>query len=367
MVASRRRARGACLITALLVVAVAASGCGVDATIYHSGPGTTNVPSPFPRLRVETAPEHLPLALSLGSMQAPLVTPAQATVITKALWKAREDGLVHRNLGLIRQIDAMALAGYDEDYLDNLQYGLEKTIFVVPRPVDSVTVFVPRQTTWPAYFAAEVSCQPGASPGMATDLLLVTRASPEATWKLALEIGNDDSQLSQTLPPPQTDPEGYDLATAPAPKGPTSSWLGELAQYYYSWREDGSAPTGSPFAPGALTTEMGPELKPHPEGALVDGGDIRGTYRFTAEDQWLVGFGGWPVVCGDVYESMTDTALSGTLYQAQNRYQWGADVPPGTYKRVVTVEDVEVCIFPEASALGVYGDPITVVGDSGYH
>jgi hypothetical protein len=192
--------------------------------------------------------------------------------------------------------------------------------------------------------------------------------APGARNRQRQQPTNDNSQLSQTFPPPQTDPEGFDLATSPpAPKGPTSNWLGELAQYYLSWKEEGTQPTGSPFAPGALTTEMGPQLKAHREGALVDGGDIRGTYRFTPEDQWLVGFGGWPVVCGDVYETVTDTALSGTLFQAQNRNQWGADVAPGTYTSVVTVYDVEVCIFPDASALGVYGDPITVIGETGYH
>ena len=323
--------------------------------------------SPYPRLRVETAPQHLPPALSLGDVQAPLVTPSQATVITKALWRAHEDALVHRNLGLIRQIDTMALAGYDEEYLHNLQYGLEETIYVSPRPVDNVTVFVPRQGTWPLHFAAEVASQPGASPGKATDFVLATRASPETTWHLALEIGNDDRQLSQTFPPPLTDPEGFDLVTAAAPQGPTSNWLGELAQYYASWKNVGSQPTGSPFAPGDLTTGMGQPLKAHRQGGLVDGGDIRGTYRFTPEDQWLVGSAGWPMVCGDVYETATDTALSGNLFQAQSRYQWGAGVTPGTYKSVVTVYDVEVCIFPDASALGVYGDPITAIGERGYH
>jgi hypothetical protein len=111
VVAPPWRARSGQLLPILLVVAVAAGGCGVDVTIYHSSSGTTNVTSPYPRLRVETAPEHLPPALSLGDVRAPLVTPSQATVITKALWGAREDGLVHRNLGLIRQVDTMALAG----------------------------------------------------------------------------------------------------------------------------------------------------------------------------------------------------------------------------------------------------------------
>ncbi len=367
VVVSSCRARGGRLLPILLVVAVGAGGCGVGVTIYHSGSGTPNVTSPYPQLRVESTPQHLPPALSLGDTRAPLVTPSQATVITKALWNAREDALVHRNLGLIRQIDTMALAGYDEQYLRSLQYGLDKAIFVAPRPVNGVTVFVPRQSAWPEYFAAEVACQPGAGPGKATDLLLATRTSPETTWHLAFEIGNDNRQVTQTLPPPETDPEGFDLATTPAPKGPTSDWLGDLAQYYASWKDVGASPAGSPFAPGALTTEMGPALTAHPQGALVDGGDIRGTYRFTPEDQWLVGFGGWPVVCGDVYETVTDSALSGTLFQAQSRSQWGADVPPGTYQSVVSVYDVEACIFPDASVLGVYGDPITVIGETGYH
>jgi len=364
--ASPRRTLDAGLLLILLVVTLAVGGCAVDVTIYHSGSGTTKVTPPYPRLRVEAEPHHLPPALTLGNTETPLVTPAQAAAVMKALWSAREDGLVHRNLGVIRQIDTMALAGYDEEYLHNLQYGLEKTIFVAPRPVINVVVFVARQSSWPVYFAAEVACQPGATSGRATDLLLATRASSHTTWHLALEIGNDNSQLTQTLPSPETDSSGFDVATSPAPKGPTRDWLSELAQYYASWKNVGSQPAGSPFAPGALTTEMGPQLAAHPQGALVDGGGIQGTYRFAPEDQWLVGFGGWPVVCGDVYETVTDTALSGTLYQARSRYQWGPDVSPGAYHSVDTVYDVEVCIFPDGSSLGVYGDPITDIGETGH-
>lgn len=328
-------------------------------------------PAPYPRLSITNSTERLPAALSLGPPQGAAISIDEATQVTKAAWRTREQALIGRQLGVIRELETGTQESLDSEYLKNLEYGLEPPINTAPRPADAIDVFVPPPSMYTNYFAAAVNTSPSTNPAAATDLLVMTRSRAGSPWRISWVTGSQGSQDNMLIPQPLGLPEGWDGFDWFG--NDMNSWLGDLAAYYTSWKNTGHAPVPDPFVSGFLTDQKGEELSARGQGSLTDDGAARQTYTFKAPpaaDQWLLGYGGTGIMCGNIAEVVTLHAVSGGLVQDSNRVNWGAGVPPGSYRSIATTFLYSVCVYTEEgdpSALYVFGNENDVVGEQGFH
>jgi hypothetical protein len=366
----RRRIRPAAIATAVVVVLlIVASLIAITGSKTKANPFET---PPYAQLAVSTDQLPLASALMLGQTSGSVITPTQAQQVARSIWRTREDAMVHRKLGVIQEMEVGSPAAADSQYLGSLKYGTIQPVFTSPRPIAKVTVYVPRQTTWPAYFGASISVVPPTTAGAATAFIIVTRSGLDEPWKLAFSIGDANRADAISVPPPTLDADGYGVVTA-APMTPTAQWFSELTSYYRSWKDGGVAPDSSILASGPLTTVVGAQLAQHPQGYSGDGGRIFGHYQFQSPDsdqQWLLGLEGIPMVCGTVREMVANIPAQGTLVQTRDRYGWGPDVAPGTYPFITTDYDSPVCIYqqvagyPGLAAFGTPGYQVASVGGS---
>jgi hypothetical protein len=365
----RHRVRTTAIVIAVVLASLVILGAVGNGIRQESSPFDS---PPYPRLSVDFSQHSLSPSLTLGQATGPLITPTQATAVARALWTTREDALLHRQIGLIKQIETGSIAGFDLWYLEGLEYGLTPTRFTAPRPADAVTVFVPRQTTWPAYFGFSVSAVPLTRIGAATAFLVATRAGPTDSWKIAFVIGGSGSQPNFVIPPPNADAQGYD-AVPTALGQPAGTWFGQLTNYYATWKDTGKAPSPAAFAPGVLTTQQGQQMASRPQGYVSDDGVASSTYRYSGPSsahQWSIGIAGVPMVCGDISESVTYLPREGGLLHPADRYGWGPQVAPGDYQSVVIGYDFSVCVFPSYSGpypLGVIGNVGNQISSFGVH
>jgi hypothetical protein len=279
--------------------------------------------------------------------------------------------MVDRQINVVQEIDSGSVQEADTNYLEGLRYGLLQPTFTSPRPANSVTVFVPRQDSWPIYFGAGISAVPPPSLGQTTDFLIFTKDSPASTWRISFVIGDAATSDDLTLPPPAVDGQGYDTVTAVSGSSPTT-WLGSLANYYRSWKDTGAAPSNSAFVSNSLTSGQGQQMAEHPQGYIGDDGEVVNHYEFTAppsSEQWLIGIGGNPMVCGTDHETVLNTPHgNGRLYQTPNRQNWGPEVAPGFHAAISLDWGYPVCIYSGYNGpqmLGALGDLGTIFSQSG--
>jgi hypothetical protein len=326
-------------------------------------------PAPYPRLSIVNSTEKLPAALSLGPPQGAAISIDQAMQVTKAAWQTREQALTDRQLSVIRELETGTQEHLDAEYLKNLEYGLEPPINAAPRPANAIDVFVPPPSMYTNYFAAAINASSSTNPAAATDLVVMTRARAGRPWRISWLTGGQGSQDAMFIPQPLGVPAGYDAFDWFGNN--MNTWLGKLAAYYTSWKYTGHAPVPNAFIPGFLTDQKGEELATRRQNSLTADGAARQTYAFKAPpgaEQWLLGYGGIGTMCGNITEVVTLHSVSGGFVQDPNRLNWGAGVPPGTYRSIATTFVYSVCIYNDQgdpNTFHVFGNETGVAGQQG--
>lgn len=315
---------------------------------------------------VSALPASARASLSLSAhvtSSVSLVTPAQARAAIATLWTAREHALDTRDLAAFNRLETGSARLTDSEAAKRVDCGCNKFYWTKgPRTFRSATIFLPRQSAYPIYFAAEVlALRPGqATPAgpAGTAMLLVTKQAANQHWRIAVEIYDAGySSPMPAFPRPQLDAQGYDIPSSVAPQPPTQEWFPKLADYFNQIKQTGQQPVDSGFAPGPLTSGNGLEARPN---GFTSGG-LTGTYKFKSSafgGPWLFNSGGLPTMCGDVVEWVVTTPASPDqmLVQPATRRDWGPDVAPGYYRSLTTLWEWSVCIYPDGSNLAVGGN-----------
>ncbi len=231
----------------------------------------------------------------------------------------------------------------------------ERYYWTKPRPLNTVTIYLPQQTSYPLFFMAQILSGPQSANGAATAALIITRSGPDEPWRIAskmFESGYFPSAVP--FPPPVPDPGGYDSA----PQNPTAevaaSWPAMLVRYYSYFKDHGAPPADSQFLPGDLTSGSG--LDRIRQGTTRRG--VRYHYQFVvAGGPWIMNSSVGTLACADIYELVTQTPAKPGKYfvQPRNRRGQGAEIAPGLYKRIVTTYEWGTCIHPELDHLSVGG------------
>lgn len=288
----------------------------------------------------------LPRALWLGGHgHGPVITPAEATVVMRALWRARERAGAQDNAPMLARLETGAARDWNLEQTREGLSGFGRSARIVRRITDSVLA-VPRQLRFPAYFLAVVGTRTYPTPVNPVErpyveLMVASRSSAHEPWKVAIDTGMAGTPLSdlQFISDPTDDPlhPNYNLP-APHPRWmPARPAPAALAAYYQHWFDHHSAPARSRFLGGTATTVRGRSIARPPMT-----GQIRHLryYARPARDgifQFSFSGGRWNLTCSAVRghddESVAEPSTM-AFYQPPDRSGWPATIAPGSYSRM---------------------------------
>jgi hypothetical protein len=302
-----------------------------------------------------------------------LVTLTDARKITIAMWKAWQTAINDNDTRALTQLGAPGAM-------------LEGTIYNCAMPelcenanlrpkMGAFDMVVPKVQSYPLYFLAavrtteEVSNDGGPEaiePWM--DLLIITKASPSASWRLSFDTGYDAYGAQPAFPnfqtinlstyPPDALADGAYSSPPTRPwEVPTKDYLSSLASYWQSYKDVGHAPANSKFIKSGATSGYGEQLAKDPNGSTYDG--TRREYQFSADQaagEWeFTVVGGFAMVCGTVQDNATVTPLSGVLNQNSDEANYGVPLAPGGYLKITTLAEHESCVYAATGGLALLG------------
>jgi hypothetical protein len=271
---------------------------------------------------------------------------------------------------VIESVESSGARAIDQTHLEGQEYGLQPQVFAHVRPIYDLNVFIPQATRYPRWFAATVRSSRSGPPNAATDLMVLTKSTGMSPWRIAFITGSLDATNTLVVPPPYPSPSGYDVISYignPAP----STWLGDLASYYATWKDTGHAPRPNRFDPGSMTDQKGLELTQNRQDSTD--GYARQTFAFvppSSSQQWMVGFGEIALMCGNITEISTDTALGVGLNQNASRYNWGPEIAPGRYRSISENWVYPVCVYSDSAHRGkfhVFGNLDSQTSETAVH
>lgn len=264
-------------------------------------------------------------------------------------------------------------------------------------PMMGQAVIVPRQFSYPVRFLAEVQTteeSQAMSPDApnentpALELIVLTKASSTAPWRISFETGlySTTSSPPPFLPAPLS-VDGTVPAVSPHVIKSVRSLPTQLADYWQSWKVHGHAPEGSTFVPGPFTTSLGAYLATGPDGVV--GPNLRQNVLYSSNPS-VDGLFVFPVAFGEFTSNPTpnDTGYSGTsgtlvcssirvsidftpdaggppLVQRKSLVDFGPGLAPGRYSSVLDESVHNSCVLTNGqnlSALGADGDVFSQVG-----
>lgn len=283
----------------------------------------------------------------LGLTSAPFVSPAQAKLVIKALWAAREKAKVDRDAKLLMRLDGGSAALTDVAVVTSLRCGCGSFYrAAAPTRFIGAVTYLPRQDRYPLYFAADLTETAAGSPPVQS-LMVVTRASSEQPWRITFQFYGLGATSASEFGPPEVDRAGYDLT----PTGPygaaVHAWFADYVAYLNGLKQAGHRPLASGFAP----PPGGSHLDAHPNGSTSDG--VTHTYTFEAGPfggPWVLATDRGPIICGDVAEySVARPSQRGKVlvYQTptRGRVDWDWELPPGSYSSTTTLLEWPLCLY----------------------
>jgi hypothetical protein len=306
----------------------------------------------------------------------PVITPSAARQVLASVWAARELARTDDNVSALAAVDAGVELTRDMGVTLDAQ-GEDHWSQRVRRPFGSNSVFVPFQTTFPASFLAvvETTSQWSSSPtshepeGLATVLLVLTKASRSARWRVAMETSYHGTIWETDV--------GISLAGAGGPNlyAPPvhttwitpSSAVSQLATFYDHYAQYGDEPPQSPFARSYWTTGQGKRIAEGGRNGHVNHLGYRnsvsyhtdtasdGIYQFSVADMELV--------CGTVRgtETATPAEPDGYLYQQPDRNNWGGWLAPGAYREITISLIHQVCLAISPEGVEGLGEGIRAI------
>ena len=296
--------------------------------------------------------EALPAALTAAPVTTTsVVTPAQAKDALGELWRLHTQAQT--------QNDGHLLAAVEEGPALESDYGCRPCISKDPTgPITQSEVILSRETSWPAFFLGELYAQTQSGTPVVWRLVVLRRSAADP-WKIVFIDGYGPGAGVTFADEPLADQDGYvipnDVVTAdPLPD--------EFAAYWQGWKNSGAEPPGSPFQPGAWTTEWGAHLATFGQGIVNTGNGLEGRFVFRADvavdHTYEFPTHAFSLICGTLREEKTWTAPDGgSVNQDLARRNWGSTVAPGQYRAMVEVDIFQPCFFAYAG-----GPQITVGG-----
>ena len=291
-----------------------------------------------------------------------VVTPTEASAVGTQLWEAWVQARVTRDITALRTLDAQPELSADWGYI--CQYGCRGPEL----SLSSMSVIVPRQTVWPAYFLATatftVNCDATASP--CDNTFVATQSAPHAPWKIAAMSNWSGHSYATT-------PAVAHGQFSPAASAPTAAHVNALPQDYAAYLEaikkTDQGPPDTRLAPGPYTSGLiSTNYMPAAAQQAAGYSNAVTYYVVPADPVWqFAGSNGATAVCGTVRYTDVTKGTTRPLVQADNDHPYG-NLANGTYSSITLTGLHTVCFESYADptkptvVLGVWGDGVTASG-----
>ncbi len=296
-------------------------------------PGQAPAFMPIAPIPPTPASTPLPAVLDAPSpAHGAVITPIQAQQIVAADWTLRDEAFTYDNKPLLPEFETGPALESDE-----VTCGCTSRS---PRgPIESESLFVPRQRSYPAVFMAEVQTTFESEPYH--QFLIVARTSAKSPWMIVSDPGEESATPLQLA---KEDRDGFD--TAALPPRSAQRLPAHLASYWQAWSDEGHAPRGISFAPGAYTSQYGETLAVQPQGSIYPNNGLDGwSVNQPGRDVWSFGTTSGGITCGVMRTQYIWTAPDG-VYQDPQQNNWGPTVAPGVY-RMDAETDIEQPCFEQ--------------------
>lgn len=312
--------------------------------------GTSSINQP-----VIAPPIDLPAALTATAPAGSptVVTPVMAKNAVLAMWPVREAVLSARTAASLDQIETGTALTGDRDRV--FCGCLEAQMLLA---TNSVQVYVPRQTTWPAHFVAEVHL--GSPQQPFREYLVFTRAGFAVPWKVAFAAGAQFSGAT-TIDVGERDKDGYTTSLPAGVQASVGQLPAALAAAFQTAKESGRPTLPGSFAPGAWTSSLLDKIVQTPQGGRIGGSGPKLTvHYFTYPADAVIAVpltDGRTLACGVVRQTADYTAPYGRLVQDSAQRSWPPTLSPGQYRKVTATGQLQTCFLVSTG-----GDPVVVSG-----
>lgn len=291
---------------------------------------------------------------SIEVSKDPILLPDDARKIVEDLNAASDKANDTLDFKLEESIETSPARDIAEAYYKRLQALGRTTASGPPRSIQDVTVYVPKQTTYPARFLAYVKLalvENPAEPAI-NRLRLYEKEAGDEPWKLAMYITVPPEFAAPDIP---LDPDGFaemvnDDDDAGALKLEPSRVPEELSKYLSAYA---AGTDSSIFAPGRFTSELAQTYKTAADNDA--GRQISNTTEVTPGDVDVQAFrlrDGGALALFDTKAVTSYAAGEGQALSATA----GSEglLPPGTYKTIKrTISTMVAAVIPPTGSQGL--------------
>ena len=282
-----------------------------------------------------------------------LVDRTTAETAMGVLWPTRAQALATQDLATLERTDSHELQAVET--------------FMAPDPSDPTPMSAgatwrlaaPPESTYPAYFVAEVRYQ-ASNGAMRNDFLAVMRDGPDASWRFAMATSTvldswylaptDDATMATPLDALAFD--YHDSRRIPA----------TLAAYLQSWNSTGGPPAidapGSPFLDDAGAQVLGQHIAKNAADRRARG--VSTAVYYDAGDGipvFEVAVGQDLLVCGTVVWTGQHDSVppGGVITQSGPGIEWGGNLAPGRYSHVTHSGAHQSCFLTNGHRFRTFG------------
>ena len=213
------------------------------------------------------------------------------------------------------------------------------------RPLLNTSFFVPRQTTYPAFFA--VTSQ---TSSYWTEVLVFTKKSAGKPWL----VSEDSGFLSPLNNPryieaPAVDTDGYASGPNAAEHVRATRVAAQLARFWQQVKVDGAVPAQHTFEVSEQLQTRLDRMAAHKDGA-VQGNGLRARFSFFVDPHDpLVEFATptTDLACQAVREKVVYYGATATdlVLQDPAQHNWGPALRPGVYRSIVSRDAWQTCFI----------------------
>jgi hypothetical protein len=340
-------------VVAICIALLVASATGGVVLLIRNGTTASTAPTPGATTSLSTTLLARPQTAGVS------VDPAAATSVVDAVWPVREKALVGADAATIRDLETGPALEWDLACYDGCQP-------TSARPLDALRVFVPRQSSYPAAFLAEVRTVTNDLSEPYIEMMIFTRASAALPWILNFDTGY--SEIPTMSEQPAADSHGFDAAAPSFADVTISDLPSQLAAYWQYWKDNGAAPPGNNFGDGTWTDEWGQYISSYAQ-QLPQGLSEDATYTAdpTQDGQWTFAIDdmidgqlvdGMALSCSTVRFTSAISAYPGfTITQPADQSAWSYLLPAGSYSELHRVGIHQSCFLlePGTASIGVVG------------
>jgi hypothetical protein len=324
---------GPVVIVGLVVLSLIAAGLGWHARDARTPASTVTAPMTAP-----IAPGRV------------VITPAQAAKVLQTFWPIHQKALLRADVNGLRQLETGAAAAYEPGAiacgcLDVLRAA----------PLTSGQYFVPRQTSYPAYFVAEAKTVDYQQDWV--EILVFTKAAASDPWLLEEDSGFAvlEADFFSLYGPSNTTSSGYVLPVTAAQQARATHLASDLAALWQTTKDSGQVPVSTEFQLDGQTGARLKTLASYRQDAVEPNG-LNAHFHFyvdPADPLYVVPGKLGALACQAVRETVVYTPPAGAVIEQNSRQtQWGKLLAPGQYASETSHDAWQTCFLMDTGLDG---------------